>query len=93
MPTNPIIYTIDLIRNKMTDQEATIKTREHFADLCDKCIQGAKNGEFRVNDLEKYIKQNTESKHADLAGENDHTFTFYQYKHYLLTGNCVALLA
>ena len=76
----------------MIDEQAIIETRAHFADLCLRCIEDAQTGETRVNDLDRYVEQQTRSRIATLAGENDHTFTHRQYAHYLQTGVCVALL-
>ena len=76
----------------MNDLELTTATRQHFANICLACIEGATTGEFHVNDLDSYVKRQTADYNAMLVGESDNTFTFQQYKHYLATGNCVALL-
>lgn len=75
----------------MTDS-ATLATREYFAGLYRRCIADAVSGETRVNDLAAYVAD-TEERLADtLSGKDDHTFTFQQQRHYLMTGECVALL-
>ena len=72
--------------------ETILKTRAYFADLCLGCIQEVLDGSVKVNDREKYFKQQIESYHNTLAGGNDHTFTHWQYANYIETGKCVALL-
>ncbi len=76
----------------MNDLELTTATRQHFANICLACIKGATTGEYKVNDLDRYVERQTAEHYDILAGMNDNTFTFQQYKHYLATGNCVALL-
>lgn len=76
----------------MTEEEAILATRQHFIDSHNRCITGAINGEFRVNDLPRYILwQNELIEHME-SGLGDNSFTFQQYKHFLLTGVCVPLL-
>lgn len=67
-------------------QESILKTRQHFADNHLLCIEQAKNGVFRVNDLAQYIESETQAHKACLAGEYDNTMTFRQYAVYLQTG-------
>lgn len=76
----------------MTEEQATLATRKHFADGHSKCIEGAKIGEFHVNDLDSYIEWQQKMINEGFNGDYDHTFAHLQYKHYLLTGISVPLL-
>lgn len=73
--------------------ETIQRTREHFADISRRCIEGARSGEMRVNDLPRYIAWQEQCIADSLAGKSDHTFTFLQRAHYLQTGECVPLLS
>jgi hypothetical protein len=68
-------------------------TREHFADIGRRCIEGATAGEFFVNDLSSYVAGEREKIADSLAGKNDHTFTFLQRAHWIQTGECLPLFA
>lgn len=70
----------------------TERTRQHFAQICNDCIAGAINGEWKVNDLSSYIIWQTDMLARTLAGQYDHTFTHLQFAHFLATGECVPLL-
>ena len=73
--------------------ETVIATRAYYIDNCEKCIVGAINGDFRVNDLDKYIKWQRQCIVRTTNGENDHTLTFLQHALWLQTGETVAILA
>jgi hypothetical protein len=75
----------------MTDK-ATLATRWHFVTLCQRCIEDARSGAIRVNRLSEYIDWQQERIESLIAGKDDHTFTFRQQRHYMMTGECVALL-
>ncbi len=77
----------------MTDEEATLATREWFAENALACIDDAKSGRVHVNNLERYVEWQHECMRAALAGENDHTFTFRQRRQFIQTGRCDPLLA
>jgi hypothetical protein len=73
---------------------ATIdRTRSHFADIGRRCIAEARDGTTRVNDLARYVAWREAGIADDLAGRNDHSFTFLQRAHWIQTGDCVLLLA
>jgi hypothetical protein len=69
-----------------------ILTRNHFIDNCNACITGATKGDFRVNDLSKYVAWQQRCISSMRNGESDHTLTFLQRALWLQTGNCVAIL-
>lgn len=73
-------------------EQTIIATRQHFADMQERCIDDAEDGITAVNDLPSYIARCEEERRAFLAGEYDHTFTFRQHAHYLQTGECLGLL-
>jgi hypothetical protein len=75
-----------------TVDEITLKTRQHFADSALKCIEDAKNGITRVNDLQAYIEWRMDMYKKCLSGAYDSTLTHLQYAHYLKTGVCIPLL-
>lgn len=75
----------------MTD-DATQRTRDYFVTLYQRCIDDAISGREPVNDLAAYIADTEERIASIVSGRDDHTFTFRQQRHYLLTGECVALL-
>lgn len=76
----------------MTDK-ATLATRWHFVTLCLQAIKDARSGAIRVNRLSEYIDWQQERIASTIAGDDDHTFAFRQYRHYLLTGESVPFLA
>lgn len=73
--------------------ETMQRTREHFAGLCQSCIDGAKGGTMFVNDVESYVAWQERNRAHALEGKSDHTFTFLQRAHYLQTGVDVPLLS
>jgi len=76
----------------VTVDPLTWLTRLHFAYIAQDCIEGAMRGDFHVNDLADYIDWQSDAIRSGMAGEADHTFTFQQFRHFLATGECVALL-
>lgn len=91
----PLRHSIDLT------QEAINAARKWFADNALACAMAAhsrsdsvvlQNGEFYVNDLDKYREGQQRLASEYLAGTYDHTFTILQMAYYLQTGNNVALL-
>ena len=76
----------------MTQAEATLATRQHFANVIAECIADARSGKLKVNDIERYIREWGDDLSRTINGEYDHTFTHRQHAHYLLTGECFALL-
>ena len=84
--------------------ETILLTRQHFADIYQRCIDGAVEfysipkdelpaGKFFVNDAESYKESNRQRIEVMLAGDGDHTFTFMQRAHWIQTGESVALLS
>ena len=79
--------------------EAINAARKWFADNL-ACAMAAhsrsdsvlQNGEFYVNDLDKYREGQQRLASEYLAGTYDHTFTILQMAYYVQTGNNVALL-
>lgn len=72
----------------------TIKrTRQHFADNCQACIDEIKSGAVRVDDPQHVIEWQQASAAYYLAGKSDHTFTFAQRAHWLQTGECIPLFS
>lgn len=77
----------------MTEQEAIQATRERFAQISRDCVTRAQNGEWRVNDLPSYVEWQNSLAQDAMDGKHDHTFTFRQYSHMLLTGECIPFLS
>lgn len=74
------------------NQESILKTRLHFAEIYQRCIDGAKNKDFYVNDLEGYILSEEAKISEVMQGDYDHTLTFMQRAYYLQEGEMIALL-
>jgi hypothetical protein len=74
-------------------QESIKMARDWFAANCLACIAEIESGAVRVNDkatcIDGYLREQAEF----LAGNRDHTFTFWQRANYFQTGKCVPLLA
>lgn len=68
------------------------RTREHFANSAEACIQEVLSGQVKVNDMDRYIKWRKEQKQEALEGKYDHTLHFKQVAHYLETGETLAIL-
>ena len=68
-------------------------TREWFADNARRCIAGATNGEWHVNNLAHYVEWQNQRIEESLAGKWDRTFTFQQRAWFMQTGECIPLLA
>ncbi len=81
-----------IINNIAIRNETILATRSHFITNCNACILGACSGEFRVNDLPKYIDWQKRYISSIAKGESDHTLTFLQQALYIQTGNCIAIL-
>ena len=77
----------------MTDLEATIATRKWFVENARKCITEAQSGKTHVNDLASYVAWREQAVEDYLSGKNDNTFTFWQRRHFIQTGECVPFLA
>lgn len=73
--------------------ETIERTRNHFVENCKSCIAGSINGEFKVNDLNKYVDWQEKQIKIFLAGKNDHTLTFLQRALWIQTGKMVAILS
>jgi len=69
-----------------------LETREHFAKLAESCITYARAGKWRVNDLPRYVVDQTQHAADVRAGKSDHTATARQFAVYLATGGSVGLL-
>ena len=74
------------------DEYAILAARKWFADNCYACISQAIDGSLKVNDLQKYIKTESQKAKDFLAGKHDKTFTFMQRAWYIQTGESVAFL-
>lgn len=77
----------------MGHTEIIKRTREHFAQIGRDCIAEAVSGEVKVGDLAEYVAWREQGIADDIAGKNDHTFTFAQMAHLFDTGECVPLFA
>ena len=67
-------------------------TRQWFADNAHACIEDARTGVTRVNDVEDYAAWQSRCAREALAGDYDHSLTFLQRATYIQTGECPALL-
>lgn len=76
----------------ITKEQAVITTRQWFADNAQACIDEAISGQLRVNDLTKYVQDQTQRIHDSLNGKWDHTVAFQQRVVYVQTGVCHAIL-
>ena len=74
----------------MTREDAIRLTRLHFVRLNLDLARDAKRGLFpKHNDPIKMSDHFRSEAKATLSGRDDDTFTFRQYAHFLMTGNCV----
>lgn len=79
--------------NTVLTEETINKTDKHFADICQECIDAVLNGEVRVNDPKKYIKDKCDRKKAYLTGNiNRWNLTYLQRAYFIQTGESIALL-
>jgi len=69
------------------------QARQWYADNAHACIEGAKSGKYRVNDLTRYIEQQERRAAESLSGAGDNTLAFVQMALYLQTGQSVPLLS
>lgn len=67
-------------------------TKQYFIDIHHKCITGASEGKFFVNDLNSYIDWQQEMINDLDNGKSDYSFTFIQRAYWLQSGQCIALL-
>lgn len=74
-------------------EESIQKTRQWFADNAQACIDQAREGVFKVNDLPRYVEWHAERMRDSLAGKGDHTLTFIQRALYIQTGESVPMLS
>jgi len=73
--------------------DTILKTDKHFANICQGCIDGVLNGDIKVNDPKRYIKDNSDRKKAYLTGNiNRWNLTYLQRAYFIQTGKSVALL-
>lgn len=73
-------------------EETKIATRLWFAKNCIDCIDEAKSGILKINNLDKYISDNiSEAKHY-IDGKYDQTLSFIQRAEFLQTGKCTPIL-
>lgn len=77
---------------KITD-ETILATRQWYADNAQACIDEARSGATRVNDLERYCAWREQCIVDSLAGNGDHTLAFIQRALFIQTGECVPLLS
>lgn len=72
-------------------EENIEKAREFYIQLSRNCIEGAKKGEFFVNDLDKYVEW--QMKSIERLNTNDNFWLgFFQTAYYFQTGKSIALL-
>jgi hypothetical protein len=72
--------------------ETITATRRSIADNCKACIDEAKSGKVRVNDLPSYIVQKRHEAAGSLVGKHDHCLSFLQKAVYIQTNECVPLM-
>lgn len=75
----------------LTD-ETIYATRQWYADNAVACIDEAVSGRVRVNDLDKYIIEQTGKVGEYLTGKWDHTLAFQQMAVVIQTGECHPIL-
>ena len=80
------------VEQVITKEQATITTRQWFADNAQACIDEAISGQVRVNNLASYVVDQTQRIQDCLAGKWDHTLAFQQRVLYVQTGKCYAIL-
>lgn len=76
---------------KLTE-ESILAARQKGVDNCTACIEGAKNGDFRVNNLKDYIEWQEKSIQNYKNGVCDNTLGFLQSAYFIQTGKCIPLL-
>lgn len=72
--------------------ETIYATRQWYADNAQACIDEAVSGRVRVNDLDKYIIEQTGKVEEYLIGRWDHTLAFQQKAVFIQTGECHPIL-
>lgn len=80
------------VAQEVSKEQAVNTTRQWFADNAQACIDEAVSGQLRVNDLAKYVKDQTQRIQDSLSGKWDHTLAFQQRVVYVQTGVCHAIL-
>ena len=74
-------------------QETIAKTRLWFAYNARICVEKARLGTFKVNDIELYQRQQESTAQHFLNGELDYSLTFIQRAIFFQTGISVPLLS
>lgn len=78
--------------NTLITEETKVKTDKHFADIYQRAIDNVNEGEFKVNDIERYIRGCKVNIEISLNGDDRNSFTYWQRAYWIQTGECVALL-
>lgn len=79
-------------REMKPSAESIASARAWYIENMEGCIEDALSGKTRVNDLAKYVADQTEAIARLSRGESDYTFALLQRAWFIETGECVALL-
>lgn len=73
-------------------EQTLLKTDEHFAEICQGCIDEVLRGDVKVNDVDTYVIANSLLKEDYLKGRNRNNLTYMQRAYWIQTGECIGLL-
>ena len=72
-------------------EDTIFKTRKHFADNSQGCIDEVLNGSVKVNDQKEYFKRCEQNIIDALAGGSDKTLAFLQHAYFIQSGESVPM--
>lgn len=73
-------------------EETIEKTRRHFVDIFQACINEAETGKTKVNDLQSY-RQKMQERIDAMMNERPSSFTFFQRAYWIQTGESIAMFS
>lgn len=78
--------------NTELTEDSIEKTRQWFIDNAQACIEEARSGKVKVNDINSYVLWREEQIKNAIEKRIDHTFAFLQRAYFIQTGESIALL-
>ncbi len=72
--------------------ETIEKTKRHFVDIFQGCIDEAETGKTKVNDLQSY-RQKMQERIDAMMNEKPVSFTFFQRAYWIQTGKSIAMFS
>lgn len=80
------------VNGVLLTQDAINKTREWYITNCQECIDGAINKDFFCNDIDSYVKYETEFMNTFINWDFSISLAFLQKAYYHQTGESVPIL-